>query len=154
MFQKSAQNFGETVSLIQVTDVNDSYWKFIDYYRNLFQIPVIGITGTCGKTTTKEMIKHILRKEDYNVRATYRNMNSNSMNLEYLLDLNDKTEVAIYEMPVASHDYLTISCKYFQPTIRILLNIGVYHLTDCHTPDEYMQAKAESGRIGPGPVGP
>lgn len=133
---------GNSVTLIGVEDVYESYWKFIDFYRNLFQIPVIGITGTCGKTTTKEMIKHILRKE-YDVLATYRNMNSNSMNLEYLLDLDDEVEVAIFEMPVASHDYITISCKYFQPTIRILLNIGVYHLTDCDTPDEYLQAKAK-----------
>lgn len=133
----------KNITLIQVKNIKESYWNFIDYYRNLFQIPVFGITGTCGKTTTKEMIKHILRK-DYEVVATYRNMNSNSMNLEYLTDIDETTEVAVFEMPVASHDYLTISCRYFKPTIRILLNIGVYHLTDCDTPEEYLQAK---GRI-------
>lgn len=135
-------NLGKNITLIQVKNVKDAFWTFINYYRNLFQIPVFGITGTCGKTTAKEMLKHILR-QDYEVVATYRNMNSNSMNLEYLTDIDEHTEVAIFEMPVASHDYLTISCRYFKPTIRILLNIGVYHLTDCDTPDEYLQSKAK-----------
>ena len=135
-------DLGKTITLIQVKSIREAFWTFIDYYRNQFQLPVFGITGTCGKTTTKEMLKHILRKE-YEVVATYRNMNSNSMNLEYLTDIDENTEVAIFEMPVASHDYLTISCRYFKPTIRILLNIGVYHLTDCDTPDEYLQSKAK-----------
>lgn len=139
---EKCEGLGKTITLIKVKNIKTAFWTFIDYYRNQFQIPVFGITGTCGKTTTKEMLKHILRKE-YEVVATYRNMNSNSMNLEYLTDIDEQTEVAIFEMPVASHDYLTISCRYFKPTIRILLNIGVYHLTDCDTPDEYLQSKAK-----------
>lgn len=138
---EKCEGLGKNVTLIQVKSVKKAFWTFIEYYRNLFQIPVFGITGTCGKTTTKEMLKHILRR-DYEVVATYRNMNSNSMNLEYLTDIDEDTGVAIFEMPVASHDYLTISNRYFKPTIRILLNIGVYHLTDCDTPDEYLQSKA------------
>ncbi|UZM97133.1 Mur ligase family protein [Lysinibacillus sp. MHQ-1] len=39
-----------------------AYWTFIEYYRGLFHIPVVALTGTCGKTTTKEMLKHIASK--------------------------------------------------------------------------------------------
>ena len=46
-------------------------------------------------------------------------------------------------MPVAYPGYLKVACRYFQPQIRILLNIGVHHLADCETPEEYMKAKAE-----------
>lgn len=46
-------------------------------------------------------------------------------------------------MPVAYPGYLKVACNYFQPQIRILLNIGVHHLADCETPEDYMKAKAE-----------
>lgn len=135
-------NLGDRITVIKVDDIEAAYWKFIDYYRNLFQIPVIGVTGTCGKTTTKEMIKQIL-EEDFNVEATWASMNSMSVNLRYLLDIDDETEMAVYEMPVCYPGYLQVACRYFQPQVRILLNIGVHHLADCDTPEAYMKAKAE-----------
>lgn len=135
-------DIGEHIVLIKVENVKEAYWKFIDYYRNLFQIPIIGVTGTCGKTTTKEMISQILC-EDYNVEATWMSMNSKSVNLRYLTSIDDETDVAVFEMPVCYPGYLRTACKYFQPYIRILLNIGVHHLADCETPEDYMKAKAE-----------
>jgi UDP-N-acetylmuramoyl-tripeptide--D-alanyl-D-alanine ligase len=135
-------DLGEHIVLIKVNAVKEAYWKFVDYYRNLFNLPVIGITGTCGKTSTKEMIKQILR-EDFHVKATWKSMNSKSVNLRYLLGIDDETDVAVFEMPVVYPGYLRISCRYFKPQIRILLNIGVHHLADCETPEEYMRAKAE-----------
>ncbi|MDP4087324.1 MAG: Mur ligase family protein, partial [Bacillota bacterium] len=87
-------NLGDQITLIEVDDVEVAYFWFIDYYRNLFQIPVIGVTGTCGKTSTKEMIKQILEK-DYNVEATWESMNSMSVNLRYLLGIDDETEAAV-----------------------------------------------------------
>ncbi|MFC3885410.1 Mur ligase family protein [Bacillus songklensis] len=133
---------GNQITLIKTDHLEEAYWKFIEYYRSLFDIPVIGVTGTCGKTTTKEMIRQILR-EDYKVKATWMSMNSMSVNLRYLTGIDDETEVAVFEMPVAYPGYLRVACKYFQPQIRILLNIGVHHLADCETPEEYMKAKAE-----------
>lgn len=133
---------GDQVILIRTDDLEDAYWKFIGYYRKLFDIPIIGITGTCGKTTTKEMIRQILRK-DYKVKATWMSMNSMSVNLHYLTGIDDQTEVAVFEMPVAYPGYLRVACRCFQPQIRLLLNIGVHHLADCESPEEYMKAKGE-----------
>jgi UDP-N-acetylmuramoyl-tripeptide--D-alanyl-D-alanine ligase len=135
-------DLGDNVILIQVDHLWNAYWKFVDYYRGLFDIPVIGITGTCGKTTTKEMVKHILSK-DFKVHATWKNVNSMSENLRYLLGIDERTQAAIFEMPVASRDYITVACWYFKPGIRVLLNIGVYHLTDVDTPEDYFKAKAK-----------
>lgn len=139
---EQCEELGDQILLVEVNSVEEAYWNFIDYYRNLFQIPVIGVTGTCGKTTTKEMITQILVK-DFNVEGTWMSMNSMSVNLRYLTKIDDETEIAVYEMPVAYPGYLRIACKYFQPQIRILLNIGVHHLADCETPEAYMKAKAE-----------
>ena len=136
------KNLPEDVILIQVLNIEEAYWKFVHFYRHLFKIPVVGITGTCGKTTTKQMVKHILRKY-YKVHSTFLSNNQRSLNLQYLLGINDETEAAVFEMPVASPGYLTNTIRYFQPQIRILLNIDVYHLTDSKTPEAYMKGKAE-----------
>ncbi|MFD2443900.1 UDP-N-acetylmuramoyl-tripeptide--D-alanyl-D-alanine ligase [Bacillus sp. CGMCC 1.16607] len=135
-------DLGKNIILIQTTELEKAYWKFIEYYRSLFSIPVIGVSGTCGKTTTKEMIRQILN-EDFKVKATWMSMNSMSVNLRYLTGIDEKTEVAVFEMPVAYPGYLRIACRCFQPQIRILLNIGVHHLADCETPEVYMKAKGE-----------
>ncbi|SFA77901.1 Mur ligase middle domain-containing protein [Bacillus sp. cl95] len=132
----------DNLTVIVVSDIQEAYWTFIDYYRGLFDIPIIGVTGTCGKSTTKEMILQILEK-DFNVEATWESMNSMSVNLRYLTDIDESTEIAVYEMPVAYPGYLKVACRYFKPQIRILLNIGVHHLADCETPETYMKAKAE-----------
>ncbi|RBW69446.1 Mur ligase family protein [Bacillus taeanensis] len=136
------QNLSSSVMIVKVNEVEEVYWKFVNYYRGIFSIPVIGITGTCGKTTTKEMVKHILRKY-HKVHSTFLSNNQRSLNLKYLLGMDDETEAAVFEMPVASPGYLTNTIHYFQPNIRILLNIDVYHLRDSKTPEAYMKAKAE-----------
>ncbi|MFQ7174972.1 MAG: Mur ligase family protein, partial [Thomasclavelia ramosa] len=46
--------------VIRVSDIDDAYDAFIHFYHQLFDIPVVAVTGTSGKTTTKDMIKHIL----------------------------------------------------------------------------------------------
>ncbi|MGG6440829.1 Mur ligase family protein, partial [Saccharococcus caldoxylosilyticus] len=93
------QDVGKDVILIKVPNIEEAYWKFVNYYRHLFDIPIIGITGTCGKTTTKEMVKHILRKY-YKVHSTFLSNNQRSLNLKYLLGIDDETQAAVFEMPV------------------------------------------------------
>lgn len=136
-------NMGDSIVLIQVEQVEQAYEKFVQYYRNLFQIPVIGITGTCGKTTTKEMLRQILDEADIPLTATWKSMNDIWDNVNRLLEIDQHTEAAIFEMPVVHPGYLSVACRLFQPQIRILLNIGVHHLAYCATPEEYMKAKAE-----------
>ncbi|WP_147535604.1 Mur ligase family protein [Bacillus marasmi] len=135
-------NLGGKITLIETKDLEGAYWNFIEYYRGMFDIPVIGVTGTCGKTTTKEMMKQIL-SEDFKVKATWKSMNSMSVNLRYVTGIEEDTEVAVFEMPVAYPGYLRVACRAFKPQIRILLNIGVHHLADCDTPEVYMKAKGE-----------
>jgi UDP-N-acetylmuramoyl-tripeptide--D-alanyl-D-alanine ligase len=129
-------------AIIKVKNVTRAYWNFIDYYRGLFDIPVIGISGTCGKTTTKEMIKHILSK-NHSVCATRRNLNIVRFNCQRLLHFNDKTQFGVFEIGLKNPGDVAKACKYFRPQIRVLLNIGVYHLEGCKTPEGYIKAKSE-----------
>lgn len=135
-------DLGNEILLVETNRLEEAYWLFVEFYRSLFNIPIIGVTGTCGKTTTKEMIRQILLPS-YKVKSTWMSMNSMSVNLRYLTGIDEETEVAVYEMPVAYPGYLKVACRYFKPQIRILLNIDVHHLADCETPEEYMKAKAE-----------
>lgn len=135
-------DLSEEIILIETEDLDAAFWNFIEYYRGMFDIPVIGVTGTCGKTTTKEMMKQIL-SEDFKVKATWKSMNSMSVNLRYVTGIEEDTEVAVFEMPVAYPGYLSVACRAFKPWVRILLNIGIHHLADCETPEIYMKAKGE-----------
>lgn len=133
----------EEFTVVLVKDIKKAYWRFVKYYRNLFNIPVIAVTGTCGKTTTKEMIKHILSRF-YKVNATFLSSNATSMNLPYLMDIDDRTQAAVYETGVAYYpgDLLN-SCSYFLPNIGIITNIGIDHLSGCGSLENYIKAKAE-----------
>lgn len=133
---------GADVYVVKVENVFTAYSKFIRYYRGLFDIPVIGITGTAGKTTTKEMVKYILKK-DRVVLSTYRSENSAALNLYYLLRMNDRTEAAVFEIAVIKPGDVRSSCLHFQPQIRVLLNIGIHHLKACQTPEIYQKTKEE-----------
>ncbi len=129
-------------TIIKVANLEKAYWKFVDYYRNLYNIPVIAITGTTGKSTTKDMVKHIL-KYTHRVHGTIASANGRPGHLNYLLGIDESTEVAVFETAVGRPGDITGSCKYFKPTIGVITNIGVYHLDNCKTLDAYIKAKAE-----------
>lgn len=130
------------VAVIGVKNIQKAYWDFIDYYRSLFKIPVIGVTGTCGKTTTTDMLKKILSTK-YITEATKDGRNGLCENLSYLLGFDESTEAAVFELGVTSLGCIKESCRYFKPEVGILLNIGVYHLDGCKTHENYIKAKAE-----------
>ncbi|OLS39982.1 hypothetical protein BTR25_12150 [Bacillus sp. MRMR6] len=136
------ENFLPHLTYIKVRDMWSSYWKFIDYYRSLWNIPLFAITGTCGKTTTKEMIKHILSSR-MNVQATYLSNNTTLSHLEYLVGITERTDVAVFETPVSGPGLLAETCRFFRPTIGMITNIGVDHLLYCKTLDNYIQSKGE-----------
>ena len=136
------------VTVIQVTSSFEALWDFIHYYRNQFQLPVIAVTGTAGKTTTKEMIKHILSHYK-NVTATQLSTNSRTAFFQYLLSIEDDTDVAVFETAVGEPGDLTNAGNYYKPTIGIITNIGAHHLDNCKTLEGYINAKSEMlGVIG------
>jgi UDP-N-acetylmuramoyl-tripeptide--D-alanyl-D-alanine ligase len=135
------RNFENTV-IIEVPDIREASLRFVGFYRRLFEIPVIGVTGTCGKTTTKEMIKHILSQK-YKVNATYKSNNARYRHIEYLMQFDDSTQAAVIEMGVAVKGDLKIACKYFKPQTGVITNIGIDHLNAFGTLDAYIKGKAE-----------
>lgn len=130
------------VTIIHVANTEVALWKFIRHYRSLFQLPVVAITGTAGKTTTKEMLKHIVM-HDRNVTATQLSTNSRTAFFHYLLSIDESTQAAIFETAVGAPGDLMRAGAYFQPTIGIITNIGAHHLDHCKTLEGYIDAKSE-----------
>lgn len=135
-------NYLPNVTYIMVGNIEKAFWRFVNHYRQMFDIPVFAITGTCGKTTVKEMITQILRSK-YNVEATIKTRNGDHRSLRYLCGISEETDVAVFETPVDHPGLLESNCMYFQPTIGMITNIGVDHLQLCGTVENYIQAKGE-----------
>ena len=128
--------------IIKVSNIDAAYDAFIHYYRQLFDIPVVAVTGTSGKTTTKDIIKHIIGTW-YKVEGTIRSANGNPNNLIYLLRLDDSVQAAVYETAVGAPGDILYYCSHFSPNIGIITTIGVDHLDRCKTLQGYINAKAE-----------
>ena len=101
--------------------------KLANFHRNKFELPVIGITGSNGKTTTKELINAVLSKK-YKVLATKGNLN-NHLGVPFtLLELNDSHEIAIIEMGANKFKDIEELCSIAEPNYGIITNIGKAHL--------------------------
>ena len=130
-------------TVIEVPYIYEAYWKFVRFYRDLFELPVICVTGTAGKTSTKDMVRHLLSGR-YHVQATHGSRNSSSFNFPYLMGIDDTTDVAVFETGVAYYPGdIPHSCKFFQPTVGIITNIGVDHIRGCGSLENYIKAKGE-----------
>nr|WP_275580325.1 UDP-N-acetylmuramoyl-tripeptide--D-alanyl-D-alanine ligase [Bacillus mesophilus] len=131
----------EDTTVVVVENVKKAYFNFVDYYRNLFTLPVIGVTGTCGKTTTKEMISWILSKE-HKVVSTIKSKNGLKRNLDYLMNMDETTDHAVFEMGVSGPNQLLYSAHYFKPQIGIITTIGTDHIEGFKSQDAYIREKA------------
>lgn len=132
----------EDLTIIKVENLEDSYWKFINNYRASINIPVIAVTGTSGKTTTKEMIRHLL-SFSRKVAHTNSTNNSRTAHLTYLLGMDETTEAAVFETAVGAPGDISNAAAYLKPTIGIITNIGEHHLNYCKSLEGYIAAKGE-----------
>ncbi len=114
-------------NIILVEDVLKTLQDLACYHRQQFDIPVIGITGSNGKTTSKELINAVLAQK-YNVLVTQGNLN-NHLGVPFtLLNLNSKHQIAIIEMgankPGDIKELSEIAC----PNFGVITNIGKAHI--------------------------
>ena len=96
-------------------------------HRKKFTIPVIGITGSNGKTSTKELVNCVLSKQ-YHVLCTAGNFNNHIGVPLTLLRLNSSHELAIIEMGANKHGDIAELCAIAEPTLGVITNIGKAHL--------------------------
>ncbi len=112
------------------------------YYRSLFTIPFIGITGSVGKTSTKEFISTVLAQK-YKVHKTSGNFNNELGVPITLFGLEADHEVAVIEMGISGFGEMTRLSKMVRPDISVITNIGYCHLENLGDRDGVLKAKTE-----------
>jgi len=112
---------------ILVDDVLTTLQDLAKYHRNQLNIPVIGLTGSNGKTTTKELIKAVLA-EKYRVFATKGNLNNHIGVPLSILSMQSDVEIAVIEMGANHQKEIEFLCEIAQPTHGLITNIGMAHL--------------------------
>ena len=112
---------------ILVDDVLSVLQDLARLHRTKLNIPVIAITGTNGKTTTKELIKCVLGAK-YAVHATSGNLNNHIGVPLTILGISPRTQIAIIEMGANHAGEIKALCNIAQPTCGLITNIGKAHL--------------------------
>lgn len=138
-----ADNYsGSNEKVIKVKDTVESMQEIAKEYRKVLNIKVIAITGSNGKTTTKDMIYSILSQK-YRCKKTEGNYN-NHIGLPYtILQLEDKDEVLVLEMGMSGFGEIDRLCRIAQPDYGLITNIGDSHLEYLKTRENVFKAKSE-----------
>jgi UDP-N-acetylmuramoyl-tripeptide--D-alanyl-D-alanine ligase len=128
--------------LLRVGSTLEALGKLAGCYRRRFVLPVIGIVGSAGKTTTKEMIAAVLAPR-YRVLKTAGNENNEIGVPRALLELAPEHEAVVLELAARKEGDISYLCSIAQPTIGVLLNIGTAHLEFFGSVEGVAKAKGE-----------
>lgn len=128
--------------VIVVDDVQSAIEKLAAAYRAGLNIPVVGITGSVGKTTAKEMAAAVLSQR-FNILKTEGNLN-NQLGVPMTISrIEAEHEAAIVEMGISGFGEMTVLSKMARPTIAIFTVIGHAHLEFLHDLEGVFRAKTE-----------
>ncbi|WP_316735785.1 UDP-N-acetylmuramoyl-tripeptide--D-alanyl-D-alanine ligase [Pedobacter aquatilis] len=110
-----------------VDDVLSALQDLARHHRKQLKIPVIGLTGSNGKTTSKELVNAVLA-ERYKTFATFGNLNNHIGVPLSILSIKNDVEIAIIEMGANHQKEIELLCTIAQPTHGIITNVGMAHL--------------------------
>jgi len=129
-------------TIIKVKDTLKALQDIAAYHRSKFSIPIIGVTGSSGKTTTKDMIASVLSQE-LNTLKNEENLNNEIGVPLTLLRLKPTHQVAVIEMAMQNTGELELLAKIVKPTIAVITNIGEAHIKYLKTRKNIAKAKSE-----------
>ena len=142
LWQKDVPNPPENLPVIIVEDVLKALQNLASAYRQELGIKVVGITGSNGKTTTKDMVANLLSVK-YRVQKTQGNYNSHIGLPLTILALEKSTEVAVLEMGMSGFGQIEELSNIALPDAAIITNIGESHLQDLGSREGIATAKLE-----------
>lgn len=128
--------------IISVNDTLKAFGDIARYYREKFSIPVIAITGSVGKTSTKDMIAGVLAQR-LNVLKTEGNFNNEIGMPKTILSLEDHHEAAVLEMGMRGLGQISYLSGIAKPQIAIITNIGLSHIELLGSRQNILKAKLE-----------
>lgn len=130
------------VPQFQVEDTLVAYQQIARWWRDRFLIPIIGITGSVGKTTTKELIAATLATQG-KVHKTVANYNNEIGVPKTLLGLSSEDDFAVIEMAMRARGEIALLTQIARPTIGIITNVGTAHIGRLGSEEAIAEAKCE-----------
>ena len=128
--------------LIKVPDTLTAYLQLANYRRNKLNPTVVAITGSSGKTTTKELVASVL-SEKYKTFKTPLNHNNEIGFCQTVFEAPDDTEVLVLEMGMRGLGEIELLSKYAEPDITIIANVGTAHIGRLGSRENIAKAKCE-----------
>lgn len=128
---------------ILVDDTLSSYHRLAAYYRRKFTLGVVGITGSFGKTTTKDLMAALLSTHFPNVLKTSANLNNEFGVPQTILKIDSSTGAAVIEMAMRGREQIRPLARIAQPQVGIVTNVGEAHLELLGSLEAICDAKAE-----------
>jgi UDP-N-acetylmuramoyl-tripeptide--D-alanyl-D-alanine ligase len=127
---------------LMVGNVLETLQKLANFHRKQLALPIISLTGSNGKTTTKELINAVLSKK-FATAATEGNLNNHIGVPLTLLSMTPKTEIGIVEMGANHLKEIEFLCKIAEPTYGLITNFGKAHLEGFGSAEGVIKAKSE-----------
>ena len=129
------------IEQILVDDTRKTLGLIANEWRKNFDIPVIAITGSNGKTSTKELLNHVLNGR-YNVHATQGNYNTSIGLPLSLMELNKYHDISIVEMGANQLGDIQYLCKIAEPTHGLITNVSSAHLEGFQSVENILETKS------------
>ncbi|MFD2442444.1 UDP-N-acetylmuramoyl-tripeptide--D-alanyl-D-alanine ligase [Bacillus sp. CGMCC 1.16607] len=142
LWQKNVPNPPTHLPILIVEDILVAVQELAKSYRDQLNVKVIGVTGSNGKTTTKDMVANLLSLQ-YKVQKTEGNFNNHIGLPLTILRLEESTEMAVLEMGMSGLGEIDFLSKLAKPDAVIITNIGEAHLLDLGSREGITEAKLE-----------
>ncbi len=134
------EQFSKNVNVILVEDGRKALGKLAKYYRDKLKIKVVGVTGSTGKTSTKDLIAAFLSGR-YKVFKTEGNFNNDIGLPLMILKLNEKYDIAVLEMGMNNFGEIDYLADISRPDVAVITNVGVAHIEYLKTRENILKEK-------------
>lgn len=138
----SSQEIEGVDNLVLVKDTKKALLDLAEYYRKLFPVFTVGVTGSVGKTSTKEMVYTVLKKASLTHKSEGNFNNEIGLPLA-VLDLNSNHKSAVFEMGMSDIGEIEVLSKVTRPSVGVITNIGTAHIENLKSRENILKAKLE-----------
>ena len=127
--------------IVKVENTLDALYEIAKYKRSLYDIPVVAITGSVGKTSTKDIVANVVEQK-YKTLKTIGN-NNNNIGLPFTILRMQDEEAAVLEMGMNHFGEISLLTSIAKPTICVITNIGTSHIGNLGSRENILKAKLE-----------
>lgn len=129
-------------NIVRVRDTRKAFGDIARYYKEKYKLPTVAITGSVGKTTTKDMISAVLAMK-YNTLKTQGNYNNDIGLPITVFRLEHKHEMAVLEMGMSHMDEINYLASIARPDVAVITNIGMSHIENLGSQENIFRSKMQ-----------